>query len=657
MESPSLSDPSFKTFLEKLQDQNKQLATNRKLASEDSDKQEEQLVNVNSNLKAISTTITGYNIEPLTSNSENQLEVLKKSLEELSLIRKLSEGSLEYDKASAQYRNTSGRELVSKVSGKEIKKGGFIDFESASDRLTGQSKRVREQNVLNLKPSMTVATKERISGRVTPTSKVAADTRVNEEDDKSKYQGFVNELTSGIKFFLTDGLSDKPGYGLFQKPSQEVEKKEREQKVSSDREKIESPTNPESDNVTTSQEVIADSSKQDLELSKQLLETTKEQLRTLQQIKEALTPKTPAELPTSAAPVEPKEEKEDKGPGLADLASGAIDLLGSKKGTAARAGQAGSRSLGSRLARFATGPGGKILGAAAAVGLGGYTAYQGYTGAEDEKQDELKAIDAKVKAGEITPEQGEQLKKESAAKATENKGGSIGEGTGMAAGAIGGGVAGAKVGATIGTFVGGPVGTAIGAGIGGLAGGAIGAISGSSVGKNIGGAIGKGVAGIKSIFGMEDTQAEKTSGLSKKGDFSVAGPQGKVEGHHSDGKYYINGQEVSEKEYQAVREQYGVDQKSKSAKELLKQANAPTSTVAPVTSAPTPQKGLEVAKTSTENADMSRQVAADSNTTTPIISNNVQSSNTTKYVPTKPTPRPEYSGSALDRYTNRIAAF
>ena len=192
MESPSLSDPSFKTFLEKLQDQNKQLATNRKLASEDSDKQEEQLVNVNSNLKAISTTITGYNIEPLTSNSENQSEILKKSLEELSLIRKLSEGSLEYDKASAQYRNTSGRELVSKVSGKEIKKGGFIDFESASDRLIGQSKRVREQNVLNLKPSMTVATKERISGRVTPTSKVAADTRVNEEDDKSKYQGFVN---------------------------------------------------------------------------------------------------------------------------------------------------------------------------------------------------------------------------------------------------------------------------------------------------------------------------------------------------------------------------------------------------------------------------------------------------------------------------------
>ena len=712
MESPAISDPSFKAFLEKLQKQNNQqlatellqLKTEREIAGEDNDKREEQLEDISSTLQTINTRVTGYDIEPLATNGENQLEILKKALEELSLIRKISEGSLEYDKASAQYRNTSGRELVSKVSGKDIKKGGFIDFESASDRLIGQSKRVREQNVLNLKPSVTV------QPRTAPTQdKPSRDQeKPSREDESSKFQGFFKELTDGIKFYLTDGLSEKPGYGLFQTPSKEVEKKERQQEISSDRQKIESPNkivadaskqeissdrqkiespnNPESDNITTSQEIVADASKQDLELSKQLLETTKEQLKTLQEIKEALAPKTPAELPSKGPVVElkPEEEKKETGGGLSSIASDALDLLGGRKGAAPKASQTGGRSLGSRLARFATGSGGKILGAAAALGAGAYTAYQGYTGAEEEKQNELKAIDAKIKAGEITPEQGEQLKKETAAKATENKGGSLGEGTGMAAGAIGGGIAGAKVGATIGTFIGGPLGTAIGAGVGGLAGGAIGAVSGSSVGKNIGGAIGKGVAGIKSFFGMEDTKAEKPQeGLSKKGDFSVAGPQGSVEGHHFNGKYYINGQEVSEKEYQAVREKYGVDEKSKTAKELFKQADVQGKTssttpsiTSPVSSSPTPTSstvspvssglsklskgtntGLDVMRTSTENADMTREVVSQPSITTPIISNNVQSSNTTKYVPSKPAPRPEYSGSALDRYTNRIAVF
>jgi hypothetical protein len=161
-------------------------------------------------------------------------------------------------------------------------------------------------------------------------------------------------------------------------------------------------------------------------------------------------------------------------------------------------------SLGSRIGKFLMGTGGKILGAAAAVGLGAYTAYSGVNEAEDKKQIELQNIEQKIQSGEITAEEGKELKKEISAKTTEDKGGSIGKGTGLAAGAIGGGIAGAKVGATIGTFLGGPVGTILGAGIGTIAGGAIGAISGSSVGQNIGGAIGKGVAGVKSFFGMED---------------------------------------------------------------------------------------------------------------------------------------------------------
>ena len=166
----------------------------------------------------------------------------------------------------------------------------------------------------------------------------------------------------------------------------------------------------------------------------------------------------------------------------------------------------GRASMGSRALNFMTGTGGKVLGAAAAVGLGAYTAYSGYTEAEEKKQQEVQAIDEKVKSGEITPKKVEELKKEVSAKTTEDKGGAIGKGTGMAAGAIGGGIAGAKVGATIGTFLGGPLGTAVGGAVGGLAGGAIGAISGSSVGQNIGGAIGKGVTGVKGFLGIKDSE-------------------------------------------------------------------------------------------------------------------------------------------------------
>ena len=40
-----------------------------------------------------------------------------------------------------------------------------------------------------------------------------------------------------------------------------------------------------------------------------------------------------------------------------------------------------------------------------------------------------------------------------------------------------------------------------------------------------------------------------------------------------------------------------------------------------------------------------------------VVSNNVSSNNTTKIVPMKANPRPEYTGSALDRYTSRIAVY
>ena len=67
--------------------------------------------------------------------------------------------------------------------------------------------------------------------------------------------------------------------------------------------------------------------------------------------------------------------------------------------------------------------------------------------------------------------------------------------------------------------------------------------------------------------------------------------------------------------------------------------------------------GAEVAQTSTENADMTREASGKGGANNTVVSNNVSSNNTTKIVPMKASPRPEYTGSALDRYTSRIAVY
>ena len=104
-------------------------------------------------------------------------------------------------------------------------------------------------------------------------------------------RSLLGRVKDSAKFFITDGESEKPGYGLFQKPPKEVEKKDREAKISSPRQE-----NPEADNITTTGEIQADAAKSDLELSKHMLDTTREQLTVLKEIRDALSPKTPTEL-------------------------------------------------------------------------------------------------------------------------------------------------------------------------------------------------------------------------------------------------------------------------------------------------------------------------------------------------------------------------
>ena len=338
MQTSSASDPSFKAFLEKLQEQNSrgfvtqlvQLKADRENVGKDNDKREEQLDEVVSSLNEVRTAVTGIKLDidltPLINIGENQTKLLEELSRENSLTRKLTEGSVEYDKEAAQYRNTSGRDIESKVSGKTSKDGGFIDFETARDTLSGQGKRVREDNAFSLKPINYTPGKAAAAAVGGKEKSPGAD---EEGLDKPVFKGFLEEIKSGFKFFMTDGLSQVPGYGPFQEPPKDVEKKEKETKVSSPRQE-----NPEADNIASTGEIEADAAKSDLEISKQMLDTTKAQLVELKAIREALAPKTPKDLikkgPKGTGTPSGNEEGGGGGSLIGDLASGAMDLMGSK---------------------------------------------------------------------------------------------------------------------------------------------------------------------------------------------------------------------------------------------------------------------------------------------------------------------------------------
>lgn len=716
-------DKDFRKLIDTLSGQNKTnlalqallVKYNREVAGEDGDKREDQLEKIADLLERIEQAITGikvdFDLTPAVGLLEDQTRLLKSISEEQVLLRKIGEGSLEYDKKMGSYRNTSGREVTNIVTGKVTPKGGVVDFETARSPLAGQSKAVIERvtnnqsnstqqvtsaatpvneipvirplpentrapgdksnldksiqalistlkvtpkkfgdelakrlsdfkvpesektateklkevvsiykeiggallkgpkalgkgiatvakagkslitepaefkkqigagkesiiekakkakdyvsDIISVEPGYTVE-KERFSKELTKQqlSKVENNNKSEKEltiegekkyeqitskekeiasvektikqakamglspaaEDVKKLDKLKQELaeTKVNKSVIQPGVDSRPIAGTEPKPVTSVEPKvgvesqaRKLLRAESQAQKKDINVSEEDDNVVSAQEQIADSAKADLEISKEALNIQKEQLSILKQIRDAIQPKIPSELPTTAptksgASGEQESSVEEKGPGIdLDLGIGrrALRALGrgaKALGRGVKALGKGALSLGGKIARFAGSPAGRLGGAALAIGAGGYTAYKGYNEAEETRQQEIQAIEEKEKAGEIAPEKAVELKKEVEAKATENKGGAVGKGTGLAAGAIGGGIAGAKVGATIGTFLGGPVGTAVGAGIGTIAGGAIGAISGSSVGQNIGGFIGKGVAKVKNFFGKDE---------------------------------------------------------------------------------------------------------------------------------------------------------
>lgn len=74
--------------------------------------------------------------------------------------------------------------------------------------------------------------------------------------------------------------------------------------------------------------------------------------------------------------------------------------------------------------------------------------------------------------------------------------------------------------------------------------------------------------------------------------------------------------------------------------------------------APSPgSSNLAAVKDMKQNAELRDQMAATSKTSTPVVSNNVQTNNTTAFMPAKADPRPTHKGSALERYNERIGVY
>lgn len=551
MEKTAASSDALKLLLQDLKKQNDralaaqllQVKFNREIAGEDDDKREKQLAELIESSLKIEKALLGMNrgLGKLTDKLQKLPEFSKIQVpeDEMTLKEGLSElvGGIKGmfsglgDKAKSVFETlkspektlqaaksglTGAGEYISDIASAEV------GFTTESDRFA--TERIKQENESRRKSGQTELTKDEQDTLRKESRQKFRDVVSKERElkdvgakiEESKKYGFTpTEEDIVSKKRLTEEISIKrkeagvatlapvdrkpeekvPGVPTFAPVERKPEEKEQGPNPGV------TGVNPEADNIQSAQEIIADSSKQDVELTKEIKKIQEEQLAELKQIRQALAPKTPAEAPETTQRTSPgssqarEEEGDGGGIGLGGVLGG-LGALGKKAGRVLKSAGRGALSLGAKALRFVGSRGGMIAGGALAVGAGAYSAYKGYTGAEEEKQAGLQAIEAKVQSGEITPEEAEVQKKQLGEATVEKKGGAIGEGTGMAAGAIGGMKAGALLGATLGSAI--PVvGTAIGAGVGTLAGGALGAFTGSKLGKSVGEFGGRLWTGIK----------------------------------------------------------------------------------------------------------------------------------------------------------------
>ena len=382
--------------------------------------------------------------------------------------------------------------------------------------------------------------------------------------------------------------------------------------------------NPNADNVESSSEKISKEIADNNKTISSLLAVATSQLTSLNVIKDALAPSNPKEQQAKGQ----KPREPDVTPGGEAAKGGLLDTVGdlanlipggggSAKPTAAKP------TMGSKIAGAFKGMSGLAKASGVlAVGVGAYDAYSNYKEAGAEGQAKLEQIDADVKAGKITPKEAEDLKKQTNEATVERKGEGIGSGAGTAIGGALGAVAGSVLG---------PVGT--------IAGGYLGA----KAGEFIGGKVGKLGGQVANYFsGNKNTPVDSAAPIASTINNSTTST------NTSESKTRIAGEDVGEKLSDKQMAVIGMSKgmgNNYSPEVEAKYANQSKTS------------GSDLAKTSTENNDMEREASKGTGGNNTVVSNNVSSNNTTKYVPMKASPRPESQGSALDRYQNRITVY
>ncbi len=394
------------------------------------------------------------------------------------------------------------------------------------------------------------------------------------------------------------------------------------------------------DNFANSDEREEKHEKFEFDMKKKMFEMSKEQLVVLKEIRDTLKPRVPEELSEQKAkPIDlfaflNQDNQQTYSP-LADVFK--------KRDNAAVVTDTGKKAppkpKQSKLGKIMGGIGKVGLGATAALGAG-YFLNDVYNQVKKEELDnKIKDIDADLASGNITQLQADSMKGEIEVQYKKELTKDVSEDVGNLSGTIAGGFLGAKIGSMAG-----PVGS-IG---GGILGSIIGGVSGTEVGKQVGAYLNE--HNVDEIIDDTKKKAVETLETAKE--------------KYEKAKEFIQTDLLPEASKKiesfitTIKESVNVDKiREKTADGLgkLKEIIEPeTSSQAAKMIGSQPGKFVQ---DTIKEVEKLTEKAAGGDDSKVLVNNIVNNQSTNTYIPMKATPRAEHTGSALDRYTDRLSMF
>ena len=667
------SKGTLANLLKTLRDQNKgnlllqglQVKYEKEIAGEDNDKREKQLDDVNENLK---------NIEKAVAGNKDQLKVLPKEISvKLSDIKVQEEDktTLEsikefvgdtksfFNKLSGSFGKGFGfiKDPMSAVKGgiEKVRELGtkaqdtFYDIAETKAGYTAEEGRfVEEYKKQNRKFASGMTRDEIVSGRL---QDKGTDAFRQIKDLEEKIKVTEAEIQKSNKFGFQATPEDqqkleelkrlKSEIDVRQKPEERLKEVESKQESKEKFKEVEGKQKPEeklkevdsiqtkneeADNVISAQESIADSFKENNELIKDLLTTTKDQLDVVKNIKDSLAPKEATDEQNSIQKKQEKfyndvtiklEEIYNKldNIGTGNLSQSLLDMLGNKtsKAIPSTATPAASAAAGSPL----------LAGAAlGAVALGGAAATVGATGmlATESAAPLRKAVtqnpmlgamsgDTALAAGILDANEGRTAEQVRAIQEKENK-----------------------------ALQDAPWYTRM-LGIGR-----------SDYLRNKG--VLPSASPVEAVTG-EKIPANVAGATSTKPEATKTLPKGDAKDITKDPKYQKLLQEEKDVIIGGKIRRGETDTEKLSVREVITAEKEAKSRYLESR----PREPNQLGSLSQQLNENMRDANQSKPSPAPVIMNNSSSNNNTSYVPMKSTPRPEYTGSALDRYQSRISTY